>query len=362
MKLMQHQGQRLDFAGKEIYAGIDAHLKSWRVSIMTGGIICKTFSQDAKALDLKKYLERNYPNGTYYSAYEAGFCGFGPHRQLRELGIANIVVNPADIPTTDKEKKQKEDSRDSRKIVRSLYNKELEAIYVPGMEIEGLRSLVRYRRTLVKEISRYKSRTKSFLYYHHIDIPIELARGSTHWSKKYSTWLDSLELGTSHSQETLTHIKHTVEHLRAQLLEINRTFRRIEKESQYSATIALLRTVPGIALITAMTLITELDEMSRFKNIDRLCSYVGLVPRTNSSGDTDKTGGITPRSNRHLRSMLIESAWIAIRHDPALMMKYSELVKRMDANKAIVHVAKKLLSRLKYVVVNKTPYVTGVVN
>ena len=60
--------------------------------------------------------------------------------------------------------------------------------------------------------------------------------------------------------------------------------------------------------------------------------------------------------------MLIESAWIAIRHDPALMMKYSELVKRMDANKAIVHVAKKLLSRLKYVVVNKTPYVTGVVN
>ena len=361
MKLMQSQKQTLDFTGEEVYAGIDAHLKSWRVSIMTNGIICKTFSQNAKAEDLKTYLDRNYPNGTYYSAYEAGFCGFGPHRQLRELGISNIVVNPADVPTTDKDRKQKEDSRDSRKIVRSLYNRELEAIYVPDMEIEGLRSLVRYRRTLVKEISRYKSRTKSFLYYHNIEIPIELASGSTHWSKRYSDWLDSLDLGTIYSRETLTHIKHTVEHLRAKLLEVNRKFRSIEKQGEYSATIALLRTVPGIALITAMTIITELDDIQRFKNIDGLCSYVGLVPRTNSSGDNDKTGGITPRSNRQLRSMLIESAWIAIRHDPALMMKYSELVKRMDPPKAIVNIAKKLLSRIKHVLVNKTPYVKGVV-
>ncbi len=358
---MQSQKQRLDFNGEKIYAGIDAHLRSWRVSIMTNGIVCKTFSQNAEAEDLKKYLESNYPNGTYYSAYEAGFCGFGPHRQLREMGISNIVVNPADIPTTDKEKKQKEDSRDSRKIVRSLYNNELEAIYVPDMEIEGLRSLVRYRRTLAKEISRYKNRTKSFLYYNNIEIPIELTRGSTHWSKRYSNWLDNLDPGTIHGRETLTHIKHTVEHLRTKLLEINRKFRSLEKEGKYSGTIALLRTVPGIALITAMTIITELDDIRRFKSIDGLCSYVGLVPRTNSSGDNDKTGGITPRSNRHLRSMLIESAWIAIRHDPALMMKYSELVKRMDAPKAIVNIAKKLLSRIKHVLVNKTPYVTGVV-
>lgn len=358
---MQSQNQGLDFNGKDIYAGIDAHLKSWRVSVMTNGIMCKTFSQNAKADDLKKYLESNYPNGTYYSAYEAGFCGFGPHRQLREMGIINIVVNPADIPTTDKEKKQKEDSRDSRKIVRSLYNNELEAIYVPDMEIEGLRSLVRYRRTLVREISRYKNRTKSFLYYHNIEIPTELATGSIHWSKRYSNWLDSLDPGTIHGRETLTHIKHTVEHLRAKLLEINRKFRGLEKDSQYSATIALLRTVPGIGLITVMTIITELDNIGRFKSIDRLCSYVGLVPRTNSSGENEKTGRITPRSNRHLRSMLIESAWIAIRHDPAMMMKYGELVKRMDAPKAIVNIAKKLLSRIKHVLVNKTPYVKGVV-
>ncbi len=104
---MHNQNYKLDFTGKEIYAGIDAHLKSWKISIMNNGLLCKTFSQNADAKELKNYLESNYPNGTYYSAYEAGFCGFAPHRELISQGIKNIVVNPADIPTTDKEKSKK---------------------------------------------------------------------------------------------------------------------------------------------------------------------------------------------------------------------------------------------------------------
>ena len=221
--------------------------------------------------------------------------------------------------------------------------------------------MVRYRRALVKEISRYKNRAKSFLYYNGIEIPAELTSGSKHWSKRYSKWLEGLELETEYSRATLSHIMETVDHLRKKLLEINRSFRQMEKDSEYSETISLLRTVPGVALITAMTIMTELNNIGRFRSIDRLCSYVGLVPRTSSSGEKERTGGITPRSNRQLRSMLMESAWIAIRYDPALMMKYGELRKRMEANKAIVNIAKKLLSRIKHVLVNKEPYVKGVV-
>ena len=331
---MQQQTYKLDFKGKDIYTGIDAHLKSWRVSIMIDGILCKTFSQDPVAKTLRGYLDVNYPGGNYYSAYEAGFCGFFPHRDLVQHGIKNIVVNPADIPTTDKEKKQKEDSRDSRKIVRSLHNKELEAIYIPSMDIEGLRSLVRYRKTLVKEISRYKYRTKSFLYYNGFKVPVEI---------------------------TLDSIIETVEHLRSKLLEINRLLRQLEKQGEHSKTITLLRTVPGIGLIMSMTIITELENIERFGTIDKLCSYVGLVPRTNSSGVNEKIGKITPRSNRQLRSMLIESAWIAIRQDPALMMRYGELCQRMEPNKAIIKIAKKLLSRIKHVLKNNEPYEKGVV-
>jgi len=358
---MQQQTYKLDFKGKDIYTGIDAHLKNWRISIMVDGIQCKTFSQGPEAKTLRNYLDANYPGGNYLSAYEAGFCGFAPHRDLLKHGINNIVVNPADIPTTDKEKKQKEDARDSRKIVRSLHNNELDAIYVPSMDIEGLRTLVRYRKTLVKEINRYKFRTKSFLYYNGFKLPIELEQGSKHWSKRYTTWLKGLELEITYSKTTLDSIIGTVGHLRSKLLEINRLLRQLEKQGEYSNSITLLRTVPGIGLIMSMTIITELENIERFGSLDKLCSYVGLVPRTNSSGDNEKIGKITPRSNRQLRSMLIESAWIAIRQDPALMMRYSELCQRMEPNKAIIKIAKKLLSRIKHVLKNNEPYEKGVV-
>ncbi|MCK4992726.1 MAG: transposase, partial [Bacteroidales bacterium] len=85
------------------------------------GIPCKTFSQNPDADILKQNLSKNYPNRNCHSAYEAGFCGFSPHRELINQGIDNIVINPADVPTSDKERKQKEDRRDSRKITRSLH-------------------------------------------------------------------------------------------------------------------------------------------------------------------------------------------------------------------------------------------------
>lgn len=80
MKPTQQQSYKLDFTGKDIFSGIDAHLKSWKITIMIDGISCKTFSQDSKAKVLGAYLNLNYPGGNYYSAYEAGFCGFAPHR------------------------------------------------------------------------------------------------------------------------------------------------------------------------------------------------------------------------------------------------------------------------------------------
>jgi transposase len=356
---MQTQGTKLDFSGQDIYAGIDAHLKNWKITIMIGGIQCKTFSQNADPRILKNYLHKNYPGGNYFSAYEAGFCGLYPHRELIKQGIHNMVINPADIPTTDKEKKQKEDRRDSKKIVRSLYNNEVNPIHIPTMEIEGLRTLVRYRKTLVKDINRYKNRTKSLLYYYGIQIPFDLENPSKIWSKRFTSWLKEIQLSTEHANYTLKNIIEIVEDLRIKLLAVNRQLRKIEKDSQHTHKIKLVRSVPGIGSVTAWTIITELNDIQRFKKFDRLCSYAGFVPSTHSSGEKDVVGKITPRSNRQLRTMLIESAWIAIRQDPALMMKYQQLRQRMDSNKAIVRIAKKLLGRIRHVLLNNEPYERG---
>ena len=109
-------------------------------------------------------MNANFPQGNYYSVYEAGFCGFSIHRELEKCGIKNIIVNPADIPATDKDKRQKEDKRDSRKLAKSLKNGELTGIHILSIEIEELRSLVRYRKTIVKELGRHKNRIKSLVY------------------------------------------------------------------------------------------------------------------------------------------------------------------------------------------------------
>ncbi len=110
-----------------------------------------------------------------------------------------------------------------------------------------------------------------------------------------------------------------------------------------------------------MTLLTELNSMSRFSSLDKLASYVGLIPNTNSSGEKNTTTGITNRRNPSLRGILIESAWVAARKDPTLIMAFDKLSKHMTNTKAIVHIARKLLNRIRYVLKNQHEYVLAVV-
>jgi len=360
-KLMKSKGKQLDFQGQNIYVGIDAHLKNWRVTILLEEISHKTFSMDPNAEVLYNYLNRNFPGASYYSAYEAGFCGYSIHRNLEKLSIKNIVVNPADIPTTDKERKQKDDIRDSRKIARSLRNGELEGIHIPFQDTVELRGLVRYRKTLVKEISRNKTRIKSFLYFYGIEIPQELDSASRYWSSNFSKWLDAVRLTTEFGHTVLSSTLETVHHLRKILLKVNKELRTIAKNDEYAKKLKHLTSIPGVGLIVSMTILSELEDINRFKSLDKLCSYIGLVPTTNSSGDKEKTGGITPRSNKPLRGILIESAWMATRNDPALALAYSNLCKRMKPSKAIIRIAKKLLNRIRYVLKNETQYEYAIV-
>lgn len=359
---MQTKGNRISFKGQDIYVGIDTHLKSWKVTIMTENLLHKTFSQDPKPEILYNYLQRNFPEGNYYSVYEASFCGFVAHRSLNALGVNNIVVNPADIPTTDKEKKQKEDMRDSRKLAKALRSGVLQGIHIPTKRTEELRSMVRYRRTLVKDISRMKSRIKSNLYLHGIEIPDELLRSSKYWSNKFTQWIENVKHSTSFGTFVLQELLDTMLLLRKKLLFVNREIRKASKSPEYKELYDLLIEIPGIGSITAMSLISELENINRFKKLDNLCSYVGLVPTTNSSGEQEKTGRVTPRANKFLRKALIESSWVAARNDPALSLAFNKLCERMKPNEAIIRIAKKILNRIRFVMKNKTKYVPCVVS
>lgn len=349
------------FDGQSIYVGIDVHLKSWKVSVMSDQILYKTFSAPPQADKLRNYLHTNFPGAEYFSAYEAGFSGFWLHRELTKLGIKSIVVNPADIPTTDKERKQKEDKRDSRKIARTLQAGQLKGIFIPSVRIQQDRILLRTRETIVKDLRRNKTRVKSLLYFQGINYPERFHTESSHWSKLFIQWIEGINFDHDSGKTGLNVLLEMVKYQRSLLLKVTRQIRELAATTDYKQNAELLLSVPGIGILTAMKLLTELENIERFKDFDQLCSFVGLVPSTDSSGENQIDRGITTRKNSRLMVSLIESSWVAIRSDPALLIAFQKLCKRIPANKAIVRIAKKLLRRIVTVLRKKEKYEKGVI-
>jgi len=359
---MQTQKNEINFNGHNIYVGMDVHLKSWTVTIRTEHLYHKQFTQPPEAKVLYNYLARNFPGANYYSVYEAGFCGFWVHRQLEALGIHNIVVNAADVPTKQKEKLQKDDTVDSRKLSRSLSSGELDAIYVPSASTLEDRALLRMRSTIVKDMVRFKQRVKSFLYFMGIPFPECFSNSNSHWSKNFIRWLkEDVILSEESGRQSLSILIQEIEEQRKLLLLTNRHIKTLSATEKYISHVALLKTVPGIGLITAMILLTEIETIERFENTDHFAGFIGLIPGKHDSGEVKKNGEMTFRGQPKLKKCIIESAWVAARIDPALSLAYNKYVKRMEPNKAIIRIARKLLNRIYVVLKNKQKYVTCMV-
>ena len=358
---MKSKNNKIDFMGQIIYIGIDVHKKNWVVTIYYMGVILRTMSMPPSPEKLAGYLRKNYPNARYLSVYEAGFCGYWIDRRLRELGIENIIVNPADIPTKQKERRRKTDKVDSKKLARELSNDNLEGIYIPSRENESIRALSRLRRQTVKDQTRLKCRIKSLLHY----VGIELPENSEmrHWSGKFIKYLSELEFDQRPMKLTLENLIESLRKERQILVKVVRDLRGVVKENdRVRKIVKLLETVPGIGFITAVTIYAEIMDINRFNKFDSLSCLVGFSPATDSSGEKEIIVGLSNQQNKYLRSMLIESAWTAIRKDPALTQAYGKLVIRMGAQKAIVRIAKKLLNRIMYVWKNEKEYVIAVVS
>jgi transposase len=353
---MQTQGTKIDFHGQNIYVGIDTHLKSWKVALFHDDITLKVFSQEPDPLLLVKHLRKNFPNATYKCAYEAGFSGFWLQKALTREGINCIVVNPADVPTTDKEKRLKTDKRDCRKIARSLRSQELEAIYVPSDEGLEERQVVRFYRDMIKNRTKIKNKIKAFLNFYGIVYPAEFKNPAYHWNRSFLGWLKSIKAKTEEGNWVLQSYIEEYEHAQDKVKEAIKQVHQLSQGDKYTSKIKLLRSIPGIGIVTGMTILTEIEDIHRFNTLDELCGYFGLIPNTDSSGVKEKTLGITNRGNAHLKAVIIEAAWMALRYDPALLLSYHRLKSRMESNKAIIRIARKLVNRIRFVLKNEIEY------
>ena len=352
------QGRQLDFSGQNIFVGMDVHKNSWKICIRTEEMELRTFSQQPSVKTLSNHLKANYPSATYKVVYEAGFCGFGYQREFTAAGIDCIIVHPADVPTSDKDKNRKSDTVDCRKLSKTLSNGDLTGIFVPGVEQQDDRGVIRVYQQMIKDQTRFKNRIKGWLAFQGIIIPDDDVH--KHWSNNFIGWLKSLSL-TPSAKISLDVLIQGYGQVRTMVLTATKQVRVLSRQLRYLQEIKLIRSVPGIGEITALLIITEIGDITRFKTLDKLCDYIGFVPKIHGSGDKETVLGLTHRGHHQLREKLIEASWVAIRLDPALTMAYNDYCKRMKKNRAIIKIAKKLLNRVRYVLINQKEYVTAVV-
>ena len=351
---------KTNFAEQTIYVGLDVHKRSWNAALYLNDQYLRNVHQPPSPQGLYKFLQTNYPGADYVCAYEGGKFGYWIQRQLSSKGIKCIVVNPADIPATHKDEVSKTDVRDARGIAMALQCGQLRGIYIPTVQQESDRSLVRHRKKIWRDLVRCKNRIKGFLDYTGIQLPDRFA--NSNWSKNFLRWLMEIQFEYTSSRMTLDYMVKEAELLRKELLSISNDIRKLMRSKDYKKLYYLLRTITGIGPLTTASLITEIGDMKRFPSFYELNSFIGLLPTEHSSGEREVKGRLTIRRHRQLRSDLIECAWTAKRTDPALSLFYSEQLKRGKEPKLIiVKIARKLLNRIRYVWLSEKPYEKGVV-
>lgn len=356
---MQRQNKAISFKNQQFFVGIDVHKKQWTVTIRNNKLVLKTYTMNASPAELSNYLYRRYPGGEYYSVYEAGFAGYWIHRELMKLGIKNIIAAPTSIPTSSKEKMEKKDTVDSRKLSRELENGSLESIFVPTKLEEEFRSLVRQRYQLTRAIARVKNQIKGYLNFYGHDLPQD--RKVRNWSDKFITYLKGLEFSYPIGKTQLDIYLSQLEHYLKLRKYLTKAIKEYIEKYNLGNTIKLLSTVPGIGFTTSTVLLAEIIDINRFNRIDSLTNYCGLIPTIRSSDEKQIVLGVKLHHNKLIRQLLVEASWMAIRKDPALTLAYGNYKKYMVGQKAIIKIARKLLNRIRYVWKNNTEYVQAVV-
>lgn len=178
-------------ATPKLYIGLDIHKKGWTVYFRTDLFDHRGFTMPPQPGRLLQYVEQHFVDHQVFITYESGCCGFSAARAFKEYNWQVTVVNAADIPRIQKHQFQKSDRIDSRMLYRCLQQQQLKAIYIPNVEQDELRSLVRHRNSIVKQLRQVKLQTKGMLLYHGVTIPQEY--DNPNWSHAFLQWLNDIK-------------------------------------------------------------------------------------------------------------------------------------------------------------------------
>ena len=231
----------------------------------------------------------------------------------------------------------KTDTRDTLHLARLLAAGLIPEVWVPPPPVRELRVLVAHRQRLVRQRTQAANRLHSVLHAHQITPP-----PGRLGSASQQAWWEQLELPAVERlrvQQDRT-ILQTVERL---IAEVDAELTRLSAQPPWSELAPYMMQLPGFAVITSMTLLAAIGEITRFPSAKKLVGYSGLGASVHASGQTHHTGPITKQGRRELRTVLVEAAWSAVEHHPFWKAEFARLVPSLGKGKAIVAIARKLL-------------------
>jgi len=268
--------------------------------------------------DIDKLIRKLQAKGkTLHFVYEAGPCGYGLYRYLTKKNLKCWVVAPSQIPKKAGDR-IKTDRRDAVPRARLLRSGDLTPVYVPAVEDEAIRDLVRAREDALKDVKAAKARLKAFLLRQ--DIRYE---GRATWGPAHLRWLAKGVCPTPAQQIVFQEYVRAVSEQTERLQRLEAELHTQVQSWRWVPVVEAIQALRGVQFTVAVTLIAELGDLSRFENPRQLMSYLGLIPSEHTTGERRRQGGITKTGNSHARRALIEGAW-AYRY-PAKVSRHLQL-------------------------------------
>jgi transposase len=268
--------------------------------------------------DLDKLIRKLQAKGKpLHFVYEAGPCGYWLYRYLMRKNLKGWVVAPSCRPKKASDR-VKTDRRDAVQLARLLRSGDLSPGYIPSVDDEAIRDLVRAREDALKDLKTAKVRLKAFLLRQ--DIRYE---GRATWGPAHLRWLADVVCPTPAQQIAFQeYVRAVSEHTeRRQRLEAD--LATMAPSWRWYPVVEAIQALRGVQFTAAVTLLGELGDLTRFENPRQLMSYLGLIPSEHTTGERRRQGAITKTGNSHARRVLIEGAW-AYRY-PAKVSRHLQL-------------------------------------
>jgi transposase len=278
--------------------------------------------------------------GTAKIAMEAGLCWQPVYELLEGMGHEVKLAHPTKTRIIA-EAKIKTDAKDSEALAHLLRANLLPTSYVPPREIRNLRELVRLRVYLVREQSRLKNKIRAELTKRGIELS-----GNPFTKKRKQILMD---LGSDTIEECLAILETVRKRIKLVSQEIERRASGIEEAR-------ILMSTPGISRFSALAILAEIGDVSRFPDEEKLCSYAGLIPSVRQSGSTRRYGHVTKQGSGLLRWIVQECLRVHLRYDTHISRFFFRLARKKGKKVAAVAAARKLLVTIYWMLRNQEEF------